>query len=148
MNRELIYARLLATVEAIKLPPYDLEVAVVSRDFKHWVDAADQPAIYVVQGNQIAKYRRGQPTVWTLQAEIWVYTKKQGDSLGVQVMNPILDALETIFAPATVPAPPNEYTNTLGGLVSHCALAGQIEVSGGYLGDQAVAAIPLEIVTA
>ena len=145
MERETIYNALLAEVQSLTVPPNLLGIEVVSREFKHWIDAQQQPAIYIVQISETAEYRHGLPTKWTISAELWIYAKKEGDVLGVMKLNPILDALEQKFRPA---GPPQNFRNTLDGVVDRCAIQGTIEISGGWLGEQSVAMVPLVIVTA
>jgi hypothetical protein len=151
--RETLYEALLNEVRKVNGPTYDLGVPVISRDFTHWADAAIQPAIYVVQENEIAQAVRGLPTKWTRSATLWIYAKKDGDTLAIQLLNPIVDAIEDMLAPVRMDGvtrnfPPGVNVNTLGGLVERVSINGNIEWSGGYLGDQAVAAVPLEIITA
>lgn len=145
MNRERIYNALLAEVQSLTVPPNPLGIAHVSREFQHWNDAVLQPAIYVVQIAESAEHRDGVPIKWTISVELWVYAKKDGDVLGVMRLNPILDALENLFRPK---GPPQDFRNTLNGVVERCSLSGTIEISGGWLGDQSVAMVPLVIVTA
>lgn len=148
MKREAIAVAIIEQIKLLVDPPYNIELPEISRKWLIWSDAREQPAVYLVPTVESPSFVRGLPTKWTATYDLWVYCRGEGDVLGVQQLNTILDALETIFAPPAVNAPPNAYVNTLGGLVHRCALAGPTEIDGGYLGDQSVAKMTLEIVTA
>lgn len=149
MTREPIYAAVLAQLELLTEAPYNMQIPTISREFKEWSDvpASQQPAIFLVEEKETSKTVYGQPNVWTIRPSVWVYATKDGDTLGVQTLNTILDAVEKILSPP-IAAPPGQtpYVNTLGGLVYRASVTGDIDISGGYLGDQAVARISLEIV--
>lgn len=148
MNREQIAEAILAQIRLLNEPPYDLDVSEISREFKHWDNVQEPRAIFIVPGQETPTKQRGLPLKWSSVYDVWVYARKDGNVLGVTNLNAMLDALEKIFAPAAVNAPPNAYVNTLGGLVSSCMLGGPTEISGGYLGDQSIAMMTLEVVTA
>jgi hypothetical protein len=87
---------------------------------------------------------RGVPTKWTFKVDLYLYVNV-GNSNTVypaQVMNPLVDNIVTALAPGS-----NGF-QTLGGLVSHCWIAGTIETDEGFLGPQAVSIIPVEILVA
>lgn len=146
MNREAIAEAIIAQINLLKEPPYDLAIPTISRKWQIWSDAREQPAVFIVPLLEVPNSVRGLPTKWTLTYDLWVYCKGAGDRIGVQALNPILDAVETIFKPVAQNAPPNAYVNTLGGLVERVSLAGPTTIDGGYLGDQSVAKMELEIV--
>jgi hypothetical protein len=148
VNREPIALAIIDQIKLLTEPPYDLDIPTISRKWQIWSDVSEQPAIFTVPMLEVPTFVRGLPTKWTATFDLWVYAKGDGDILGVQKVNAMLDALETIFAPSAVNAPPNAYVNTLGGLVHRAALAGPTEIEGGYLGEQAVGKMTLEIVTA
>ena len=60
----------------------------------------------------------------------------------VDVLNPLLDAVEAALAPA---ATTGVQDLGLPAMVQHAAIAGKIDTDEGTLGDQAVAIIPVEI---
>lgn len=139
INRENIYAALFALVSSAA------GLRTSTRLLKHWSDVApsDQPALFQAQGRQnaVAGYRM--PTKWTLSASLYVYTHQASlDKLPSVALNELVDAIEAKLAPG----PDGE--QTLGGLVSHCRIVGEIETDEGVLGEQAVAIIPIEIVAA
>lgn len=139
---EPIYAALFAKVD--KMPG----LLTSSRKMKHWADvpAKQQPALFMIQGGETPEQVRGLPAKWRLKAELYLYVNPgEGKSvIPSQVMNPLIGAIRNALAVDNVVA----NACTLGGLVSHCWIAGEIEVYDGVLGDQAVAVVPIEILTA
>lgn len=138
-GREAIYAALFARVSSVA--PF----ATIGRTRKHVDDvpAVNQPALFQTQGKQIATGAFAQPTKWTLHADLWIYahaSNPHADGNAAALLNQLIDAVETALAPE-----PAMGRQTLGGLVSHCSIAGMIETDEGLLGDQAVAVIPVEI---
>lgn len=148
MNREAIAEAVLAQIRMLNEPPYNLAIPAITRRWKLWTEVSEQPYACPVSTLEVPTFARGLPIKWTKHFDLWVYAKADGDILGETKLNAILNALEIIFAPAAVNAPPNAYVNTLGGLVHRCALAGPTDIDGGYLGDQAIARMTLEVVTA
>ena len=147
MNRVQMYARVLAEFEKLGLPPNLLGIQTVSDQFKHWVDVPpeQQPAIFTVPETEQCQQQHGVPNKWTVQINVWVYVRKQGDVAGTRQLWPILDAIEELARPK---GPAQSYENTLGGSVVRFSISGTTEISGGYLGDQVVAVVPLIVVVA
>lgn len=139
INREAIFAALFAAVSSAA------QFNTKSRKLKDFgeVSPADQPALFQTQGKETAVSPYRQPTRWTLHASLYVYAHQNSlDKLPSTALNDLIDAIEAKLAPG----PDGE--QTLGGLVSHCRIVGDIETDEGVLGDQAVAIIPIEIVVA
>lgn len=137
MNREQIFAALfqqLATIPGI---------ATVSRRLRHWNDVPpdEQPALFLAQGDQIANSDHGMPTIWTMQADVYIYCHggSDPDSVPSTDVNVLLDAVEDALKP--------DYTgyNTLGGLVYDARISGQVETDEGLLGQQSIAVVPIKI---
>ena len=140
MNREPIHSALFTLVQSCA------SFKVASRILKHWTDVndADMPAIFQAHKNDVPTYLgKDFPPKWTMNFDLYIYVNTKGDPSvsPAQVMNPILDALETALG-----GKPNAYTQTLGGLVSHCRIAGQTQTDEGTLGELGVAIVPIEIV--
>lgn len=138
MNREAIFAALFALVSA------NASYRTTSRKLKLWSDVApaDQPALFMTQGKETADALYKQPTKWTLHASLYVYTHQNSlDTLPSTALNNLIDAIEMALYQG-----PASTEQTLGGLVSHCRISGDIETDEGVLGDQAVAIIPIAIV--
>lgn len=143
------------TREPIYLAVYNLltplidsaDVKTVSRRLRHWseVSPVEQPSIFMIQRGERPVQRRGLPSAWMLSLDLFVYVNS-GDNPEASpavLLNPILDAIEALF-------PPSEEhgdIQTLGGLVSHCWISGQIETAEGVLGQQEVAIVPIDILT-
>lgn len=139
--REPIWAALFALLQGATTTP---GVVTFSRRLRHWseVQPAEQPALYLTQTKNPYTQRRGLPPKIELNGEIVVYVLVADDDKASPdtQMNAILDAIDTALAPS-----PATETQTLGGLVSHAWISGAVETSGGLLGAQAVAVIPISI---
>ena len=114
-------------------------IETVSRRLEHWADVSKerQPALYMAPQSQTYTVAgRGMPPKRSLPVSLYLYCNNDDPSL----MQDLLDAIEAALEPDE-----GEETLTLGGLVSHCRIEGQIETDEGLLGDQAVAIIPISI---
>lgn len=151
MIREPIYAALLTQLQGLTASPYNLAIPTISREWVPWEQCQEQPAIFVVPEEEVALYERAKIyTKWTLKIALWVYVEKGDDAtLGVQMLTAILDGIDAIVTVNTrnIQGQPIG-VNTLGGLVTQCAINGPTVISAGYLGAQTVARVPIEIITA
>lgn len=147
MIRTTIYAAVLSQLKLLKQSPYNLEIPKIEFGLDNAENEPAQPCIYLTPAKENSVYTRGFPIKWEVEAEIYVYTKKTGNKTGVENLLPVMDAIDSVLSPQTNAAP-GAYANTLGGLVSSCAIYGTVEIFGGYLGDQTIARIPIKIVTA
>jgi hypothetical protein len=137
MNREAIYAALFAKFTAAG------DYKTSSRKLRHWSDVPSnqQPALFQTQRTEVATTVPGQPTVWNLQVDAYVYVNTSNRSTAPsQILNPLLDAISAALAPD-----PFSGKCTLGGLVQHAWIEGAIQTDEGVLGDQAVAIVPIVI---
>lgn len=149
MKREAIYQALIDQLAPLKGAPYNVQV--LSRDWLAWDNCPRQPAVFVVPEEELAAYDSAKIFIrWTIRVAVWVYVKKGSDTtLGVQVLTVILDGIEAILMPSAGRAMgPPPFVNSLGGLVSQLAINGPTVISPGYLGEQTVARVPIEIITA
>lgn len=116
-----------------------------NRRFKLWTDVQppDQPALFIVQRGEQAKFTPRTPTIWTLHLNVVLYGHNGGqESLApMSNLNPIIDAVVAKLLPTA----PMYEEQTLGGLVERCRIDGEIQTDEGTLGDQAVAVIPITI---
>lgn len=119
-----------------------------SRRLRHWSDVApvEMPAFFLAQGDeaQDPNFSRmgGVPLRrTTFKAYIYVHAGGTPDSVAASALNPLLDALEAALKPL-----PGQ-KQTLGDTVVHAFINGAIETDEGNLGDQAVAIIPIEVLT-
>lgn len=148
MTREPIYAAVLAFFAALTIggaPAFK----TATRKWKTWEDLPkeDQPALLLRQVTETARYRKGLPTIWQCDIALMLYvsTNAQMDEAVVpsELLNPLLDAIEAAIA---IDDPANNAA-TLGGLVSHVAIQGDIAIFEGTLGDEAVAVVPIQFLT-
>lgn len=143
VNREEIYAALFAFLTSLKTAG---TLATASRRLKHIDELVAQefPAGYQVQGNENANSRPNLPTIWTLNAEWWMYAYQGDPNLpSTPILNPILDAVTNALNPES----PLKL-QTLGARVFNAQLNGTIEVVEGVLGDRALAIVPIKITKA
>lgn len=146
MTRENIYAAAFAFFAGLTTANTPL-FKTATRKPTTWESVApeDQPALLMRQRREVAERRKGFPTKWRFEIDLLLYVHTGGqndpDVIAAQQINPLLDAIE---AALTVDDPSNDAC-TLGGLVSHCAINGTVEIFSGDLGDEAVAIVPLEI---
>jgi hypothetical protein len=137
MTREPIYAALFALAAGAA------SFATVSRRLRHWSDvgAAEQPALFMTQKSENAEERRPLPVKWRASVDLYLYAQAPDElTPPATILNPLLDSVEAALAPDPV-----GHVQTLGGLVSHCWIAGRVQTDEGVLGGQAVAIVPIEI---
>ena len=137
MIREPIYAALFALVASAA------SFVTIGRRLRHWSDvgAAEQPALFMTQKSENAEERQRLPVKWRASVDLYLYAQAPDELTSpATVLNPLLDAVEAALAPDPV-----GHVQTLGGLVSHCWIAGRIQTDEGVLGGQAVAIVPIEI---
>lgn len=138
MNREAIYSalfKLLANIDGIN---------TADRILAHWDDVSPnmQPALFMTCVSQKAEQVTGFPTKYSLEAKVWLYTHRDtAGEIPSTAINQILDALDAALKP---PAGPS-FKQTLGGLVEHCWIDGEIQTDEGTLGNQAVAIVPIRL---
>lgn len=148
MTREPLYAALFAFFSGLSGTVAEGKLfRTATRKLTTW-DAAqpeDQPMLLMQQKRETANYRRGLPTIWTLDIALFVYVHTGANNdqtlIPSQILNPLLDALEASLEVDDL----SNNACTLGGLVSHCAISGAVEIFQGDLGDQEVAIVPIQI---
>lgn len=138
MNREAIYSALFTLVSAAP------GLVTTSRKLLHWNDvpASQRPALFMSQRREMTEQAYGRPTIWRLEVDLYVYVSTQGSAYPGAVLNPILDAITAKLDNAFAGQP-----QTLGGLVQWARIEGTIETDEGTLGNDAVAIIPVTILT-
>jgi len=127
MNRENIYLALFTLVRNAAL------FKTASRRLKIWsdVNASDKPAVFLAQRGEI--YGQGSeatPQKVILKADIYIYTNigKDPNIIPATQLNGLVDAVDTALAGSPVTG-----QQTLGGLVSHCWIEGDIVLDPGDL---------------
>lgn len=123
LNREAIYEALFAKAAAAT------QVVTSSRSLRTLdeVATANMPALYQNQVTESRKQYKGQPFILTMRVDLYFYAPTQpmgiqADSTGYSAskqLNEMLDNLDAALAPDPV-----TMVQTLGGLVSHCWIAG------------------------
>ena len=140
MNREKIYAALYQVLQSAY--PW----VTSNRVLAHWSDMAptQQPAMFMTQAGETAIVETRQPTVYQLNVRVYIYVRSQtqdGD-VPAQLLNQVLDAVTDVMRPSRAAE-----VFTLGGLVHYARIEGAIETDEGLLGEQAVAIIPIILLT-
>jgi len=105
------------------------------------VDAATQPAILQVELGEKWDAPPGKPPVVTLSCRLYIYC--EGSDPGAPVstqLNTLLDAVMGALASTQW----QNYRQTLGGLVSHARISGEVTIAEGLSG-QSEAIVPIEI---
>lgn len=155
LDREAIFSAIFTRLQAIP------GLLTVSRKWKHFDDVPpeQQPALFLNTGPERCSHERGMPAKWTLQPTLHLYCRNDADPLaapGIQI-HAILRNIEAAFdrtaAEASIANGPfsdsgaDSTGTTLGGLVNHAWIQGEIINDEGLLQGQALAIIPLEILT-
>lgn len=140
MNREAIYSSL------FDLLSNAYSWATASRVLLHWSDCdrLQQPAMFMVQAGEQAIVQTRQPTVYQMNVQVYIYAHSQtldGENPS-QILNKLLDAVTAAMKPSRAAE-----VQTLGGLVQYARIEGAIETDEGFLGEQAVAIVPITILT-
>ncbi len=117
-----------------------------SRYLKHFdsVDAQAMPALFLAQsGEQWVKPGKGIPAKRVLMPHLAMYcaTGQPDAVLPATLINNLLDVVDEVIEQPGNPA----NTQTLGGLVDHVYLEGQVEIYEGYLQDKSIVLVPLTI---
>lgn len=137
--REAIYAALFSLLSGAAA------FRTASRRIKDYsgVDQATQPALLQVELGEKWNARTGAPPVVTLAARLFLYCESNDPTRPVSAqMNGLLDAVTAALAPPMLPHGP--FRQTLGGLVQHAGIAGEVTIAEGLSG-QSEAVIPIEI---
>lgn len=148
MTREPIYAAVFAFFSGLLLSGNPV-FRSATRKATTWdnVPIEATPALLMTQVRELAQYRKGLPTIWRLNVNLMLYVHtgagNDPDIVPSQIFNPLVDA---IVASLAVDDQSNNAC-TLGGLVSHCAVEGAIEIFEGDLDDWAIVVIPITILT-
>ncbi|MBN8905851.1 MAG: hypothetical protein J0H19_18700 [Rhodospirillales bacterium] len=139
MNREPI-------MEALKAKLSMPEFKTVSRRLRMFGDVphAEMPALFIIEPSEAYAQTERLPSKTTFDVELWVYICDGVDqnTVPVTVLNGLLDKIDDALSPDP---PPHPRVQTLGGLVSHCWIEGQIEKTPGDLDGIGLARIPLKI---
>ena len=108
-----------------------------------------QPALFVIQMKERREAMEGLPTTLTLEGFLILYvpapmsedTLEDEQDLTATTFNRFFKAIDDAF----VPDNPTRRTFTLGGLVQHCWIEGDVEQDPGIFTTQGAAIIPVKI---
>jgi hypothetical protein len=120
-----------------------------SREFQPWdqVIEALQPALFLVDGNELAGQQGSYgETKWKNRFVAFIYcTHAVGASPAAALINNLLDAVDTRMLPPWQ----DGGRQTLGGIVPHCYIDGEVLKTVGNTADdrQSIAVIPITIDT-
>ena len=115
------------------------------RRLKQWSQVKEQPALYLRDGDEDITYPNVILQQQTILADIWIYSNagEDPDIAPAIMLNNLLDAVQAAFAPDDSA----QQRFTLGGLVFWCRVSGRVMKSPGDLDGQAIAVLPVEIIT-
>lgn len=151
IKREQIFSALYDLLRTVKPPQEvcspgsDPQWILTSRDLQQWDDvpAANQPALFVVQGTQQGIEPVPGLSQWRLRATAIVYYKTLGisdpDVPKDSLANKFIDAFDFTINPHA------GQRQTLGNLVYHCSINGDVAFDSGLTDGQAVVLIPIVI---
>ena len=115
-----------------------------SRRLQLWSDvpASQRPALFMTEHHETPTYRsENTPAVTTISVDVFVYIDASDRSRVPSTdLNSILDGIDAALAPG-----PGEQRQTLGGIVSHCRMEGQILKDPGDLDGDGLLIIPVTI---
>jgi hypothetical protein len=140
-NREKIYDALLSLSYKVT------SAKTRSRKLKIYSDVppSECPSIFQNQtGETVTQTARGIPAIRTLKVDWYVYLNDNGDrnTPPSVALNNILTEIDlALVADATTGV------NTLGGIVSHCWIEGEVRIVEALLNDYTIAIIPIHIKT-
>lgn len=138
MTREPIIAALFAKLSSLS------GFNTTLRTFLHYSDVApaDQPALILVQRRESVSGVPGLNRVHEMSCDALIYANTRGDNsiVPASIINGLVDAVEQALAPD-----PISNKQTLGGLVQHAWIEGEIETDEGLLQQQGYALVPIRI---
>lgn len=140
-TREPIYAALWALVSGD--PRAQAVFVTMNRYTRHFdnVPSNETPALFLLQQSETwGQTGRGIPAKRTLKCSFLVYTYT-GDptaALPSTAINTLLDVLDDVIAKAD-----GSYVQTLGGLVNHVYIEGEIQIAEGLLQSKSIVAVPV-----
>lgn len=137
-QREAIYAALFSLASGAA------SFVTKTRRIKEYadVDAATQPAILQLQLGEEWNAPVGKPPIVTFSCKLFIYCESNDPTQPVSTqINNLLDAVMAALAP---PLMPPTFRQTLGGLVQHAGITGEVTIIEGLTG-QSEATVPIKI---
>lgn len=129
-----------------------------SRKLVDWSTCPSQPALYLYQMPfDVSEQQAWGSAKWTLYGRIYIYAKNapNSDNIPATQLNNLIVATaktligQTLDAGGNVTPQPPDYRQNLGlpGVVEHCYLQGNVIFDDGSLDQQAIAVLPVTIVS-
>ena len=147
--REPIFAAHFALLQAITTgsPPAS-PFKTTSRRLRHWTDVPESERPYLCQAQGNEEHAWTHPALEAeikLHAKLYIYVVNGSgdDAAPGTVLNPLLDAIQALYGPGATD--PNTRKQTLGGLVKHARIEGEVLTFEGTLGNTEVAIVPIEL---
>ena len=138
MNRDAIHAALQAVL-AVLTTSAGVKLIARPKTPQDLLSPSHLPALLIVGDREHVARARGLPPKVTLKLDLFVHVPTQGQAPGI-VLDSMLASVEAALAPA-----PGMEVQTLGGLVSHAWIEGEIERFETGMPDKAMAIIPIHI---
>ena len=117
----------------------------ISRRLKLWADVPKslRPAMFITEHREQQAYQNeALQAKTTLNVDLFIYIDASDmNAVPAISLNVIMDAIEAALAPA----PMDNNRQTLGGMVSHCRIDGQVMKDPGDLDGDALLWVPLKI---
>lgn len=117
-----------------------------SRYLRHFETVAPEqmPALFMAQGGEAwTKGGKGIPAKRVLMPHLAMYcsTAQPNAILPATLINTLLDVVDDVIENPGIPS----NAQTLGGLVDHVYIEGQIEIYEGYLQEKSIVLVPLTV---
>jgi len=120
--------------------------ATVSRRLKHWSDVpkSERPAMFMVCHGETPTYRaENMPAYLKFSIKLFIYIDgSDKSSVPDTDISVILDAVDAALKPG-----PGEQRLSLGGLVSHCRVDGDVLRDPGDMDDDGIIIVPISVST-
>lgn len=119
------------------------KVRAVSRRLVTYDQCATKPAIFISEASEVYANRSENLTYVTIQPILFLYidTGLDQNTIPATTLNNLLDAIDAALAPDD----PTTLKCTLGGLVSHCYVSGEVPKVPGDLDGEGMAVLPINI---
>jgi hypothetical protein len=146
--REAVMAALIAKLQSIVFSaPVNGQTsfAAVSRRLKLWGETpkSQRPALFITEHREQPSYQSETlPIKTTLSVDLFIYIDSSDqNTVPASALNIILDAIDA----ALKPGPADNNRQTLGGIVSHCRVDGQVLKDPGDLDGDGLLWVPLKL---
>ncbi|HUC76728.1 MAG TPA: hypothetical protein VMS04_15610 [Vicinamibacterales bacterium] len=122
------------------------QFVTMQRYLRHFADVSpgEMPALYMEErGEQWVKKGKGIPAIRTLKADVLIYVNT-GDPLAVLPSTLVNNALDVLDDIVEQPGNPGN-VQTLGGIVEHVYIEGQVAIAEGLLQSTSIVRVPITV---